>query len=195
MAQVSTYWLLWSLNLSQDSVWEKYPFPLDLVSVHVCNCTSTSFAFVRVISCAGLVDIMSVCVRKSFHTNYVHQIQTHPHKSWIARQPFLKSWKYTPPQEIQYHIPSIYLHIYIYIYSHNLYTRHEPISDKFFVPAKVAVVAIHSQDFGASRASQDQKARAQGPQAQHISSSCQLFKLRKVWRNEHMSKCWLSMHV
>lgn len=112
------------------------------------------------------------------------------------------------------------LNIYIYV---NLYIRHEAISDKFFVPAKVTVAAIHSQDFGASRASQDQKARTQGPQAQHISSSFQLFKLRKGWRkwlemthsniemlvykqrlctscfyfhvHIYMGKCWLIMHV
>lgn len=162
---------------------------------------------------------MSVRVCKWMNTNYVHHIQTRPHKSWIAKQPLLKSWQYTPPPRDTVHIPSIYLHnIYIYIY-----TRHEPISDKFFVPAKVTVSAIHSQDFGASRASQDQKARTQGPQAQHISSSFQLFKLRKGWRkwlemthsniemlvykqrlctscfyfhvHIYMGKCWLIMHV
>ena len=84
MAHVCVYWLLRSLNLSQDSVWEKCPFSLDLVSVHVCNYISTSFAFVRVISCVGLVDILwisvYVCVCKWMHTNYVHQIQTRPQK-------------------------------------------------------------------------------------------------------------------
>ena len=128
MAQVCVYWLLWSLNSSQDSVWEKYPFPLDLVSVHVCNCIiSTSFAFVRVISCVCLVDIlwMSVYVCACVQVNAFKLCTSNSNSSTQ-----ILNCKTTFPQILAVHSTpkrystySLYIPTYIYIYIYTSWTH------------------------------------------------------------------------
>ena len=101
----------------------------------------SSVAFVWVIACAGLGDIlcmsvcvcvcafmckhmcmeMSVCVRMWMHTNYVHHIHTYQHKSWICKTSFPEILAVHSTPKRCLHIPSL-----------SLSTRYEHISDNFF---------------------------------------------------------------